>query len=248
MSHTSLAPAPCPTRHRKGGTRACGEEGVRRESTVKERSRETQRAVPSPAGEPRAERTQTDRTASLSQTTWTVEAVFREHAARVYSLARRMLGNDVDAEDATQEVLLQVVRKLDTFRGEAALTTWLYRITANVALALRRKRASRRERQMKDSLDVLLDDRDGVTPVRGGRTAPDEQALGQELRLLLEEAIAALPDLYRDVLVLADVEGRANAEVGAILGLSLTATKSRLHRARLMLRRVLAPHFAEGTR
>ena len=77
-------------------------------------------------------------------TTLTPERVFRDYAPRVYNLARRMLGNDADAEDVTQDVLLQVVRKLDTFRGEAAFPTWLHRVTVNAALANRRKRARRK--------------------------------------------------------------------------------------------------------
>src|SRR5262249_26247385 len=88
----------------------------------------------------------------------TAEDVFRNHAARVYNIAWRLLGNDADAEDVTQDVLLQVVRKLDTFRGEAALTTWLHRVTVNAALALRRKRATRKECQIKDPADRFLID------------------------------------------------------------------------------------------
>src|SRR5438132_11956381 len=80
----------------------------------------------------------------------TAEQVFRDHAPRVYNLARRMLGNDADAEDVTQDVLLQVVRKLDTFRGESAFPTWLHRVTVNAALAHRRKRASREQHQSKE--------------------------------------------------------------------------------------------------
>src|SRR3954463_14605587 len=88
----------------------------------------------------------------------TPERVFRDYAPRVYNLARRMLGNDADAEDVTQDVLLQVVRKLDTFRGEAALPTWLHRVTVTAALAPRRKKAARDERQARDPLDQFLDD------------------------------------------------------------------------------------------
>src|SRR5215831_13802975 len=78
----------------------------------------------------------------------TPEQVFRQYGGRVYNLARRMLGNDADAEDVTQDVLVQVVRKLDTFRGEADFATWLHRVTANAALALRRRRAACRERSL----------------------------------------------------------------------------------------------------
>src|SRR5438128_4815590 len=85
----------------------------------------------------------------------TPEQVFREHAPRVYNLARRMLGNDADAEDVTQDVLLQVVRKLDTFRGDASLTTWLHRVTVNAALARRRKRATREHREVPAPLEMF---------------------------------------------------------------------------------------------
>src|SRR5438105_7371652 len=94
-----------------------------------------------------------DRTEAAPPAPLTAEQVFREYAPRVYHLARRMLGNDADAEDVTQDVLLQVVRKLDTFRGEANLTTWLHRVTVNAALEHRRKRASRAVREVPDHLD-----------------------------------------------------------------------------------------------
>src|SRR5438093_8909096 len=88
----------------------------------------------------------------------TPERVFRDYAPRVYTLARRMLGNDADAEDVTQDVLLQVVRKLDTFRGESDFFTWLHRITVNAALAHRGKRARRQEHETHDPLDDLVHD------------------------------------------------------------------------------------------
>src|SRR6266481_6123712 len=87
----------------------------------------------------------------------TPDQVFRDYAPRVYNLARRMLGNDADAEDVTQDVLLQVVRKLDSFRGESAFPTWLHRVTVNAALAHRRKRAGRDKRRAPESLDSVLD-------------------------------------------------------------------------------------------
>src|SRR5437762_5808237 len=96
----------------------------------------------------------------------TPEQVFREYSPRVYNLARRMLGNDADAEDVTQDVLLQVVRKLDTFRGEAALPTWLHRVTVNAALAHRRKRAAREEHRLRDPLDYFVDEGAHPAPVR----------------------------------------------------------------------------------
>src|SRR5437667_6476822 len=92
--------------------------------------------------------------------------VFTDYAPRVFNLARRMLGNDADAEDVTQDVLLQVVRKLNTFRGEADLTTWLHRITVNAALAHRGKRARREEHEVHDPLDHFHEDGHHRLPVR----------------------------------------------------------------------------------
>src|SRR4051794_15911031 len=134
----------------------------------------------------------------------TAEEVFRCHVGRVFAVARGMLGNDADAEDVTSEVLLQVVRKLDTFRGEAALITWLYKVTANTALALRRKRAAHRER---------LPGGPPEWATGTGEATPDEQALRRELRQRIEAAIGRLPPLYRDAYVLADVDGLSNAEI-----------------------------------
>ncbi len=177
----------------------------------------------------------------------TPEQVFREYAPRIYNLARRMLGSDADAEDVTQDVLLQVVRKLDTFRGESALSTWLHRLTVNAALAHRRKRAVHDRHEVSNPLDNFLDNGRHKGPVRAWSVEPQQQVLDKETQQLIEQAIAGLPEIYRDVYVLADVEGLANAEIGEILGLSLPAVKSRLHRARLLMRDALAPHFEEVT-
>jgi RNA polymerase sigma-70 factor (ECF subfamily) len=178
----------------------------------------------------------------------TAERVFREYAPRVYNLARRMLGNDADAEDVTQDVLLQVVRKLDTFRGESAFPTWLHRVTVNAALAHRRKRANRQARQSSEPVETYLEDGhqhpDG--PMRPWSISPDQPILNAETQHLIERAIAGLPESYRDVYVLADVEGLPNAEIAEMLELSVPAVKSRLHRARLMMRDALAPHFEEA--
>lgn len=175
----------------------------------------------------------------------TPEKVFREYAPRVYSLARRMMGNDADAEDVTQDVLLQVVRKLDTFRGESQFPTWLHRVTVNTALAHRSKRARRQEHEIHDPLQIFQTDGHFAHPVRKWHTTPDKQAINHETQELIEQAIQGMPEMYRDVYVLADVEGLSNPEIGEILGLSVSAVKSRLHRGRLMLRDVLAPHFEE---
>jgi RNA polymerase sigma-70 factor, ECF subfamily len=174
----------------------------------------------------------------------TPEHVFHNYAGRVYNLARRMLEHEADAEDVTQEVLLQVVRKLETFRGDAELSTWLHRITVNAVLAHRRKRAVRAEVQTASPLESLADGGDGASAGKFPAT-PDSQALRRETRQMIERAIAALPAIYRDVLVLSDVEQFTNPQIGEMLGLSLPAVKSRLHRARQLMRSALAPHFQE---
>jgi RNA polymerase sigma-70 factor (ECF subfamily) len=172
----------------------------------------------------------------------TAEGVFYAYAPRVYSIARRMLGNDADAEDVTQDVLLQVVRKLDTFRGESGLTTWLHRVTVNAALLHRRKQSRRRECQV-DTPPEILPDQDKAPRTVCPSAAPDQQLLQRETRQLIEAAIARLPVTYRDVYVLADVEGLSNAAIGDLLNLKVPAVKSRLHRARLMMREALKSHF-----
>jgi RNA polymerase sigma-70 factor (ECF subfamily) len=177
----------------------------------------------------------------------TAEEIFYAYAPRVYKVARRMLDSDVDAEDVTQEVMLQVIRKLDTFRREAALTTWLNRVSVNASLLHRRKQARCRERQMNTRLDILPEHERDCAAV-SLRNAPDQQVIDQETQALIERAIASLPDIYRDVYVLAEIENMTNAAIGKQLSLELPAVKSRLHRARLMMREALAPYFEEYSR
>jgi RNA polymerase sigma-70 factor (ECF subfamily) len=172
--------------------------------------------------------------------------VFQNYSSRIYQQARRMLGNDADAEDITQEVLLQVVRKLDTFRQEADFGTWLHRIVVNAVLAHRRKCARRSERQLPDVPEHVLGETTRPASPRPAPCRPDRAAVDRETRRLIERAMYGLPGSYRTVYVLADVEGLSNPEIGARLGLGLAAVKSRLHRARLMMREALAPHFGEA--
>ena len=175
----------------------------------------------------------------------TPELIYREYAPRIFSIARRMLGNDADAEDVMQEVLLLVIRKLDTFRGESQLGTWLHRVTVNAALAHRQKRANRQKHEGGDVVDDLGVAAPGV-PVKHWGVSPDEPVLAAEQHEIIEKAIKGLPDPFRDVFVLADVEGLPNSEIADMLGLSVPAVKSRLHRARLRMRDALAPHFEGG--
>jgi RNA polymerase sigma-70 factor, ECF subfamily len=183
---------------------------------------------------------------NLSPFPLSAEQVYHNYAPRVYNVARRMLCSDVDAEDVTQDVLLQVVRKLPTFRGESAFPTWLHRVTVNAALSHRRKRAVREERRVDDPFDAFLDDGTAQDPARSWTLGPDAQVLARERRRQIERAIASLPDVYRSVFLLADVESLSNAQVAEAMGLSLAAVKSRLHRARQLMRDALAPYFQES--
>jgi RNA polymerase sigma-70 factor, ECF subfamily len=168
------------------------------------------------------------------------DQVVRDYGGRIYAIARRMLTNDSDAEDVTQDVLLQVVRKLGDFRGESSVATWLHRVTVNAALKRRRARAHSRERQVYGPPERFA----GVCE-RHGRARPslaagDDELLTAELRHIIGAAMDTLPARYRDVYDLGEVEGFSNAEIGEWLGLSLAAVKSRLHRARRLMREALA--------
>lgn len=185
--------------------------------------------------------------APLVERPLTPELVFREYAPRIYALARRMLGNDADAEDVTQDVLLQVVRKLNTFRGESQLGTWLHRVTVNAALAHRAKRASRQKHETTEVEDATFDTAVLTSPVKRWYSSPEEPILTAEQAEIIEKAIRQLPEPYRDIYVLADVEHLSNAEIAERLGLSVAAVKSRLHRARLRMRAALARYFEQDS-
>jgi RNA polymerase sigma-70 factor (ECF subfamily) len=174
------------------------------------------------------------------------EQIYYDYAPRVYNVARRMVHSHNDAEDVTQDVLLAVVRNLPAFRGEAALPTWLHRVTVNAALAHRRRRSARDAGRVRDPLNEVLERTNGQAPGRHWLEGPEAELLAREARALIERAVAGLPAAYRQVFLLADVEGLPNQDVGDALRLSLPAVKSRLHRARRLLRRALAPHFADA--
>jgi RNA polymerase sigma-70 factor (ECF subfamily) len=183
----------------------------------------------------------------LSSLPLSAEQVYHDYAPRVYNMARRMVRSDVDAEDVTQDVLLQVVRKLPTFRGDSAFPTWLHRVTVNAALSHRRKRAVREERRAEAPFEAYVEDGSTEDSGRSRSVGPDAQALARERRKQIERAIAALPEVYRKVFLLADVEGQPNADIADAMRLSLSAVKSRLYRARQLMRGALASYFEEST-
>jgi RNA polymerase sigma-70 factor (ECF subfamily) len=157
------------------------------------------------------------------------EELYRAHSGRLFSLAVRMLGNPADAEDLLQEIFLSAHRKLDSYRGDAALGTWLYRLAMNQILDHVRSRAARTG-QLTDGLDdasVLAD--------AGGHRLAD-RAIS---RIDLERALAELPEGCRAAFVLHDVEGLEHKEVSEVLGIAEGTSKSQVHKARLRLRSLL---------
>jgi RNA polymerase sigma-70 factor (ECF subfamily) len=158
------------------------------------------------------------------------EELYKAHAGRLFSVACRMVGNPADAEDLLQEIFLSAHRKLDGFRGEAALGTWLYRLATNHCLDYLRSRAARTN-QLTDALD---DDRGPVDAGRGGLA---ERSI---TKMDLERALAQLPDGCRAAFVLHDVQGLEHREVAEALGIAEGTSKSQVHKARLRLRSLLS--------
>ena len=153
------------------------------------------------------------------------ERLYRENVRKVYALSLRMSSSAALAEELTQEVFVRAWRKLDTFRGESAFSSWLYPMAVNVALS------ERRSRRRREARIFSTDDLEGFDRTEG-RTAP-------EAGFDLERAMAALPPGARAVFVLHDVEGRTHEEIAAMLGLASGTSKAQLHRARRLLREAL---------
>jgi RNA polymerase sigma-70 factor, ECF subfamily len=162
------------------------------------------------------------------------ERLYHLHSRRVYSLCLRMVGNPATAEDLAQEAFLQLFRKIQTFRGESAFSTWLHRLTVNVVLMRLRRR-----NVMETSLNELAeqDEESGSAPREVG--AADLKLSGSVDRVNLERAVGHLPPGYRAVFLLHDVEGYEHNEIADMLGCSIGNSKSQLHKARTRLRDLL---------
>lgn len=158
------------------------------------------------------------------------EELYRTHHRRVYAQCLRMTRSAPEAEDLTQEVFIQLFRKLKTFRGESLFTTWLHRLTTNEVLMHFRRMAARPERAAVD-MEVLGNLLTGGSAARNGTSLVD--------RLSLDQAIRQLSPGYRAVFVLHDVEGYDHFQISKILGCAVGTSKSQLHKARMKLRRLL---------
>lgn len=157
------------------------------------------------------------------------EQLYERHHRRVYSLCLRMMTNATEAEDLAQEVFIQLFRKIGSFRGESAFTTWLHRMTVNQVLMHFRKRGVRLEQTTED----------GETPVQIVQGTANPNAMPVVDRIALDRAIAQLPPGYRTVFTLHDVEGYEHEEIARKLGCSVGTSKSQLHKARMKLRGLL---------
>ena len=177
-----------------------------------------------------------------------IEALVARYGAWIYRVTRRILNDPRDAEEITQDVLLIVVRKIHTFKGEAAFSSWLYRIAVNAAYQRLRARGARREVSLEPFPPVFDDEGRMKGPVADWSAQLEDPAVAAEVRKTIEGGIARLPEDYRIVFVLRDVEGISNEELAGLLGLSVPAVKSRLHRARLVLRHELAEIFVPADR
>ena len=178
-----------------------------------------------------------------AQDTGALETLMERYSARIYRVALGITRSHQEAEEVVQDVFLTLFRKIDMFEGRAALGTWLYRVAANAALIKRRGKRVELEVSLEDYLPTFRDDghREGdrAMLVADWSATPESLLLSGEAREILDQALQRLPEHYRALLVLRDVEELSNEEVAEILGESVSSVKSRLHRARMALREIL---------
>jgi RNA polymerase sigma-70 factor (ECF subfamily) len=167
---------------------------------------------------------------------------------RAYRLAIGITSNAQDAEEAVQDAFWSVIRRIDTFRGDSALGSWIYRIVVNAAYQKLRGRARRRgETSLEEVLPSFHEDGHHAEPIMDWSASMDDPALHVELRELLDSAMGELPAHYRAVVVLHDIEGLSMAEVARVVGITVANAKTRTHRARLFLRKRLASFMSGET-
>ncbi|MGH9684053.1 MAG: RNA polymerase sigma factor [Candidatus Acidiferrales bacterium] len=162
------------------------------------------------------------------------ERIYRLHNRRVYSLCLRMVGNTAEAEDLTQEAFLQLFRKISTFRGESAFSTWLHRLAVNVVLMRLRKKSA-----IEMSLEEVTEPDEESDGPRRDFGGPDLRLSGSVDRLNLQRAVEQLPPGYKTVFVLHDVQGYEHNEIATIMHCSIGNSKSQLHKARMRIRELL---------
>jgi RNA polymerase sigma-70 factor (ECF subfamily) len=166
-----------------------------------------------------------------------------EQGGRMLAVARRYLRNDEDARDAVQEAFISAFRSIGSFEAGSRLSTWLHRITVNCALMKIRSRERKPEEPIDDLLPKYKPDGHQLNPSRRWGASADRLLESDQTRSLVRESIDRLPETYRNVLLLRDIEELSTEEAAELLGITVTAVKVRLHRARQALRGLLDPHF-----
>ncbi len=183
-----------------------------------------------------------------------LDELIERHGSRLYRVARQITGNVADALEVVQDAFLTAFRKIHSFEERAALGSWLYRVAANAALLKRRSRRANREVPLEPHLPSFLADGhragDPAYLTADWSQTPEAELLSRETQAILRRTIDELPDPYRAVLILRDIEGLSNEEAAEVIGETVAAVKSRLHRARLALRedltRYLGPRQSGG--
>jgi RNA polymerase sigma-70 factor (ECF subfamily) len=174
------------------------------------------------------------------------DALVRGHAGRLLAVAQRLLRNADDAQDAVQDAFLAAFRSIGSFKGDAQLSTWLHRIVVNAALMKLRSKRRRPEEPIDELLPRFLADGHAAQPAAPWREPADKLVQRREVRELVRASIDRLPETHRTVLMLRDVEELDTEETARLLGISVGAVKTRLHRARQALRELLDPHLRGG--
>ncbi|HEY7557802.1 MAG TPA: sigma-70 family RNA polymerase sigma factor [Candidatus Binatia bacterium] len=171
-------------------------------------------------------------------------SIFTRQSAKLYKVAERILGNAADAEEVIQDVFWLAFRKANSFQGHSQFSTWLYRLTVNAALGKIRRGRKTKDVEYEEFLPRFQDDgHHRVRPVVDWSDTLEEKYAEQETQALLARALNQLKPLDKSVIVLSDLEGLSDKEIAPMLGLTVSAVKTRLHRARLFLRGKLAAHL-----
>lgn len=170
-----------------------------------------------------------------------LEELVRRHGSKIYGVALQITRDEHEAQEVVQDALVNIWNKIEYFEGRSALTSWLYRVTANAAL-MKLRRNKKFEQQI--SLDVTRDDEDlPVIELPDAKSEPTRVLTRAELAARMQQAIDALAEPYRTTVLLADVEEMSMEEIAEAMGVTVPAVKSRLHRARLALRKALLPYL-----
>ncbi len=172
------------------------------------------------------------------------EELVRAYGGRMLAVARRMLRADEDARDAVQEAFVSAFKSIDRFEGSSRISTWLHRIVVNAALMKLRTKRRKPEASIEELLPSFLEDGHMAAPASPWRAVGDDPVEQREVSQLVRDSIERLPEGYRNVLLLRDIEDLDTEETAEIMGISPGAVKTRLHRARLALRGLLEPHMA----